>query len=160
MMSKSPLEIRFYHLTVTPLEKALPKLLEKIITQGWRALILTDSEEQAEFLSIQLWTYHPNSFLPHGTHKDGFMEDQPIFLTPLEENPNNAEILIILNGKSPHFLETFNQCLYLFEDKDDVKKKSSLAIWETYEEKSYLLSSWIQQKDGKWEKTKEKTHQF
>ena len=156
-MSTSPLEIRFYHLMTMPVEKALPKLLEKIITQGRRVLILTDSEEHAETLTTQLWTYHPSSFLPHGTHKDGFVEDQPIFLTSTEENPNKAEILIVLNGKSPQFIETFKQCLFVFEDADTSKKNAAIKEWEAYQNKPYLLSYWMQKSDGSWEKTKEKT---
>ncbi|MBS0186159.1 MAG: DNA polymerase III subunit chi [Proteobacteria bacterium] len=155
-MSKSPLEVRFYHLTTTPLEKALPKLLEKIISQGHRILILTDSEDQTESIAIQLWTYSPLSFLPHGTHKDGFEKDQPIFLTSLEENPNNADILIILNGKHPKFIETFTHCFYVFEDMENTKKLSAVEQWENYQKQPYLLSYWMQKKDGSWEKTKEK----
>ncbi len=156
-MSKSPLEIRFYHLITTPLEKALPKLLEKIIAQGRRVLILTDSEEQTESLATQLWTYHPNSFLPHGTQKDGHEKEQPIFLTSLEENPNGAEILIVLNGKHPKFIDTFKQSFYVFEDMESTKKTSAAELWENYQSKPYLLSYWMQKNDGSWEKTKEKT---
>lgn len=149
-------EIRFYHLMVTPLEKALPKLLEKIIMQGHHIVVLTESEEQTDSLNTQLWTYHPSSFLPHGSHKDGFIEDQPIFLTHKEENPNHAQVLIVLNGKIPAFIDPFKQVLDLFEDGDGVAKKFE-EKWETYQRCSLPLTYWRQQKEGTWEKIKEHT---
>ena len=64
-------EIAFYQLRRTPLEKALPKLLEKVLESGRRAVVLAASEERAEALNAALWTYEQGSFLPHGTARDG-----------------------------------------------------------------------------------------
>ena len=36
--------------------------------------------------------------MPHGTAKDGFAKDQPIWLTTLEDNPNSARILVLTDG--------------------------------------------------------------
>ena len=58
-------EIGFYHLTCTPLERALPKLLEKVLASGARAVVRAGSDERVEFLNGALWTYQPASFLPH-----------------------------------------------------------------------------------------------
>ena len=38
-------DIGFYHLTATPLEKALPKLLEKVLSSNMKALVLVDDKE-------------------------------------------------------------------------------------------------------------------
>ncbi len=72
--------IQFYHLTATPLERALPKLLEKALAGGFRALLVAPSDERVEQLNQLLWTYDPNSFLPHGSVKDGHVDEQPILL--------------------------------------------------------------------------------
>ena len=149
--------IRFYHLTTTSLEKALPKLLEKIYAQKQRALLLTDSEEQTEALALQLWTYNPASFLPHGTHKDGFIQDHPIFITHREENPNKAEILIILNESLPAFISSFKECLDLFEAPFPDENSRFLKRWTHYAAQNYALIHWKQQKDGQWEKIQEST---
>lgn len=146
-------EISFYHLTTTPIEKALPKLLEKIINQGLRVLILTESEESSEVLATQLWTYHPNSFLPHGTHKDGFEALQPIFISHVEENPNNAEVLVVLDGRVPDFIHKFKRGIDLFEGVQDEDIQKAKNRWEVYAQKNHALTYWSQATDGTWQKT-------
>ena len=64
-------EISFYHLERSPLEQALPKLLEKTLSIGKRALVLASTEDRVENLAQVLWTYDPDAWLPHGTAKDG-----------------------------------------------------------------------------------------
>src|SRR5437870_3857428 len=73
-------KVQFYHLTATPLERALPKLLEKALAGGFRVLLVAESEERIEQLNQLLWTYDPGSFLAHGSRKDGHAEEQPILL--------------------------------------------------------------------------------
>ena len=64
-------EIRFYHLQRASLEDTLPVILERAYGRGDRILVMTGSSERAEALAAHLWTYKPDSFLPHGTAKDG-----------------------------------------------------------------------------------------
>ena len=91
-------EISFYHLERSPLEAALPKLLEKTLAAGKRALVLASSEERVESLAQVLWTYDPGSWLPHGTAKDGNPEDQPIWLSTEPESANKATFLFMTDG--------------------------------------------------------------
>ena len=91
-------EISFYHLLHTPVERALPKLIEKVLESGARAVIRAGSSERAEELSGALWTYDQDSFLPHGTAHDGNPDKQPIWITTEDDNPNGAEILIVTDG--------------------------------------------------------------
>src|SRR5262249_28695663 len=88
-------EIGFYHL-LTPLERALPKLLERARAQGHRAIVRAGSPERVENLSAALWTYEEAAFLPHGSARDGHADLQPIWLTDAEENPNSASILVVV----------------------------------------------------------------
>ena len=46
----------FYSLSGWSLEDALPKVLDKIIKENQRALILTSSEEDSETLCESLWS--------------------------------------------------------------------------------------------------------
>jgi DNA polymerase-3 subunit chi len=57
-------EIRFYHLTTTTLERALPVLLEKVLARGDRAVVIAGSDERVAALDTALWTYDDRSFLP------------------------------------------------------------------------------------------------
>src|SRR3546814_20632906 len=83
-------EVRFYHRTRTPLDQALPKMLERTLERGQRAVVRAGSEARVEALSARLWTYHDRSFLPHGTVKDGRAERQPVWLTVADDEAPNA----------------------------------------------------------------------
>ena len=89
-MSESGTEIYFYHLERRSLEDVLPTLLERSLERGWRAAVQAASEERVEALNTLLWTYREESFLPHGTARDGSPEAHPIYLTATEDNPNGA----------------------------------------------------------------------
>ena len=91
-------DINFYHLQRSALEQALPKLLEKIIQAGKRAVVMARSEQRVDALNALLWTYDPNSFLPHGSKADGNAAEQPVWLTIEDENPNAATVLVLTDG--------------------------------------------------------------
>src|SRR4051812_32463308 len=91
-------DVGFYHLTATTLESALPRLLEKVLAAGQRAVVMAGSPERVEALNGQLWTYNPGSFLPHGSKADGSAADQPVWLTDQDENPNSAAVLVLTEG--------------------------------------------------------------
>ena len=57
------MQVDFYHLTATPLDRALPQIAEKVVATGGRLLIVTASEDQRTALDRLLWTYTPESFL-------------------------------------------------------------------------------------------------
>ena len=71
-------EIRFYHLQKQRLEDALPALLEKARERGHRIVVQAGSPERVKALDSLLWTYRPESFLPHGSGPAVNAPDQPI----------------------------------------------------------------------------------
>ena len=90
--------VDFYHLQKVSIEQALPKLLEKAYGTGKNVLVKVGTEARVEFLNTALWTYDDQSFLPHGSKKDGSADMQPIWLTSGEDNPNNAAMLFLVDG--------------------------------------------------------------
>src|SRR4029077_7060157 len=101
-------EIGFYHLLSMPLERALPRLLERARSQGHRIVIRAASTERVEHLSALLWTYDDTSFLPHGSARDGTPASQPIWLSDQAENPNEASMLILVDGVDAEDLGAFS----------------------------------------------------
>ena len=71
--------VDFYHLQNKRLEDVLPKLLEKVYAINKRAVVRIGNSERVDFLNSLLWTYEEQSFLPHGSKKDGMSEMQPIW---------------------------------------------------------------------------------
>src|SRR5437667_3008583 len=100
-------EIGFYHLLSTPLERALPRLLERARAQDLRIVVRAASTERVEHLNAALWTHDEASFLPHGSARDGNPAGQPIWLTERVENPNEARMLVLVDGVEAEDLAEF-----------------------------------------------------
>jgi len=145
-------EIGFYHLTTSPLERALPRLLEKILEAKKRAVIICGSEERLDFLNTSLWTLGKLSFIPHGSAKEGFPEDQPIWLTLNDENPNGSEFIVLTDGVECPSLGTYERCLDLFDGNDEEALLSARDRWKRYKEAGHTVTYWKQTEKGSWEK--------
>lgn len=145
-------DIGFYHLVATPLEKALPKLLEKVLGSGARAVVMAGSTERVEALNGLLWTYAPNGFLPHGSAKDGNAERQPIWLTAKDENPNQATILVLTDGAMSDQLPSYTRCLDVFDGADDAAVAQARERWKLYKDAGHGLTYWQQTDSGGWER--------
>ena len=111
-------EIAFYHLERAQLELALSKLLEKTLAAGKRALVIAGTEARVESLANALWTYDQDSWLPHGTTKDGNAKDQPVWLTTDDANPNNATFLFLADGVTTDRLDDYERCFEMFDGND------------------------------------------
>jgi DNA polymerase-3 subunit chi len=143
-------EIQFYHLTSSPLERALPKLLEKALQGSFRAVVLMESEEKVEWLNNMLWSYDPASFLPHGSEKDGTPEQQPIYITTNIENPNDANLLVITDGLEPEISDKFIRVLDMFDGNNEEQVARARARWKQYKAAGNEITYRQQNENGSW----------
>ncbi len=145
------IEYGFYHLTRTPLEPALGRLLERVLASGQRAVVVASSPERLEALNRALWTFGRESFLPHGTREDGFAEDQPVFLTDEADFPNGATVLVLVDGAEVEPPPQFTRCLYMFEGNDEAAVAQARALWQRLRDRGEALTYWQQTERG-WHK--------
>ena len=145
-------EIGFYHLTRTPLERALPALLEKALAAGMRAVVMAGSEERIEALNQLLWSYEERSFLPHGSKRDGRPERQPVWLTTEDENPNGADCLVLTDGAVATRVGAFRRCLDLFDGQDPDAVEAARLRWKDWKAAGHELSYWQQDESGRWQR--------
>ncbi len=144
-------ELGFYHLEHSTLERALPKLLEKVVERGYRAVVLAPSEERVEALNTLLWTYQQRSFLAHGSARDSHAAEQPIYLTTKGENPNGASVLILIDGAEYDGSATFERCLLLFDGKDEAAVEGARQRWRTARDVGHEVVYWKQTQEGRWQ---------
>ena len=145
-------DIGFYHLTRSPLERALPKLLEKVLESGARAVVMAGSDERVGALNGLLWTYDSASFLPHGAIEDGDAADQPIWLTVEDENPNEATILLLTDGAASDKVAGYARCLEMFDGNNEAAVAAARERWRQYGDAGHSLTYWQQNDRGGWEK--------
>ena len=143
-------EVRFYHMTRTPLDRALPQMLEKTLERGQRAVVRAGSQARVEALSARLWTYHDRSFLPHGTEKDGRAERQPVWLTVADEAPNGAEVLFLTDGATSGRIADYSLCAVLFDGGDEEAVALAREQWKALKAAGHAVTYWQQDDAGRW----------
>jgi DNA polymerase-3 subunit chi len=148
-------EYGFYHLTRTPLEQALPRLLGRVLDAGGRAMVLVASRERMEALDAALWTCPEPDWLPHGTPVVGHAALQPIWLTTEdigeEGAPNGARFLVLLEGSSSARLDRFDRVLDMFDGRDEAAVQAARQRWRDAKAAGHALTYWQQGPRG-WEK--------
>ncbi len=144
-------EIGFYHLLSTPLERALPKLLERARAQGYPIVVRAGSAERVVQLDALLWTYEEASFLPHGSARDGNPALQPIWLTNGDENPNRASMLVLVDGVAAGDLSSYTRCADMFDGNSDSAVAAARERWRHAREAGHSLTYWQQTASG-WER--------
>ncbi|MBH66880.1 MAG: DNA polymerase III subunit chi [Rhodospirillaceae bacterium] len=143
-------EVSFYHLTVRPLESALPRLLERTLESGCKAVVIASSNERVDMLDDLLWTYNPESWLPHGCKNNAYSSEQPIWLTMEDENPNNATFLFLVDGAESNQLVIYHRVFELFDGKDSEAVEKARIRWKQYQQKGFSVAYWKQDEVGKW----------
>ena len=148
-------DVAFYHLERVRLEAALPKLLERTLDAGKRALVLAGSDARVEALTAMLWTYDQDAWLPHGSAKDGDPEEQPVWLSTADENANGAQFLFQTEGAERASVDAFERCFDLFDGNDPTMVEAARARWKKYKDAGHALTYWQQGANGGWEKKAE-----
>ena len=144
-------EVLFYHLTASPVEQALPDLLERGLARGWRAVVRCGSEPAMAMLDAALWTYRDESFLPHGTGIAGHSARQPVYLTCGEENPNGAVLMMLVLGAraEPAEMAGFERVCLLFEGGDPDAVAAAREHWKAVTAAGLPARYWAQE-EGRW----------
>ncbi len=143
--------IDFYHLQKQNLEDVLPKLLEKAYASGKRIKLKIGNELRIEFLNSFLWTYNDESFLPHGSKKDGNAELQPIWLSASDDNPNDAEMLFLVDGAGlPDDITVFTRVINIFDGNNAEAVAVARNLWRELKNSGDELHYWQQDTMGRW----------
>lgn len=145
-------EVLFYHLMSEPLEAALPKLLLKCLERDWKVVVQTGTPERCRALDAHLWTFADDSFLPHGTIDDGYAEQQPIFLTSTQDNPNNADVRFLVDRAKPPPLGGYKRAIYMFDGHDPEALAETRERWKEAKAAGFEVTYWQQTERGGWER--------
>ena len=124
--------VDFYHLQNQTLENVLPKLLEKAYETGKKVKIKVGNEERVEFINTFLWTFNDQSFIPHGSRKDGFGEMQPIWLSAGDDNPNGATMLFLVDGAKIDLdsLKQYERVFNIFDGNSETAVNAARTFWK------------------------------
>jgi DNA polymerase-3 subunit chi len=144
--------IDFYHLQNSSIKETLPKLLEKAYALDKKILIKVGDEKNVEFFNSHIWTYDEQSFLPHGSKKDGNAAQQPIWLTSQDDNPNNATILFLIDGAKTDIenVALFERVINIFDGNSQSDVVWSREFWKQLKPLGYECYYWQREENGSW----------
>ena len=150
-------ELRFYHMTEVPLERALPVMLDRTIDRGGRAVVRGSQPDRLAFLNSLLWTFDDASFLPHGIDGDADAEHQPVWLTTGADLPNHAETLFLIDGAetSADEITKMQVTAVLFDGHDSAAVDAARGQWKSFAVDGQKAVYWAQESGGKWVKKHE-----
>jgi DNA polymerase-3 subunit chi len=117
-------------------------------------VVIAESVEWVETFTQHLWNYREHSFLPHGTISDGEAEHQPIWLTTLDENPNEATVLFLINSAFVEKVERYKERVCkLFNGNDLEAVSAARDHWRLWCTEGYTnLTYWQETQNGAWVK--------
>jgi len=144
-------EIRFYHLLRQRLDEALPLLVEKAVGAGLRLHVRCVDKAMIEQIDKCLWTYKPESFLPHAKQGGKFDARQPVLISEENDNINDATALLVVNGADFLISERHQRCLYMFEGRDEAIVTKARTDWKKLKDEGFTMSYWQQRENGGWE---------
>jgi DNA polymerase-3 subunit chi len=145
-------EVLFYHLERQALEKVLPSLVEKTLERGWRAVVHSGSQERLAAIDLALWTCKDDSFLAHGSAKDGHAAEQPVYLTTGTDTPNGARVRFLVDGAETEDFSGFVRLVYMFDGNDADAVARARAQWTAAKNAGCPVTYWQQSAAGKWER--------
>lgn len=97
------------------------RLLEKAYLRKHRVFVYCSNQEDAEYLDELLWTFKPNSFIPHHLQGEGPEPPPPIQIGYAEEPRGFTDILINLSETVPPFASRFQRIMEIVSADESAK---------------------------------------
>lgn len=142
------MQVDFYHLVASPLERVLPRIAERVVGGDGRLVIVAGDARQRQSLDRLLWTYAPESFLPHAQAGGGRDADQPILIAKNVVASNGARNVALVDGVWRDEALTFERAFHFF-DGDSVS--AARQAWKALGERDGVERRYWKQDDaGKW----------
>ncbi|MBX9815824.1 MAG: DNA polymerase III subunit chi [Proteobacteria bacterium SG_bin5] len=142
------MRVDFYHLTRQPLARVLPRLVERVLAQGERLVIVAGDEDQRAALDRLLWDYAAESFLPHAIA--GAMDDaaQPVLIAEAPAPLNAARHVMLADGVWRDEALAFERAFHLF---DEAAIAAARAAWRGLADRPGVERRYWKQGEKGWE---------
>ena len=143
------MQVDFYHLTATPLDRALPQIAAKVVEGGQRLLIVSAQAEQRAGIDRLLWSYRADSILPHAQIGAGDDTRQPILIADDVVAANAARHVALVDGEWREAALDFDRAFHFFEDEHI---RSAREAWRALGGRDGIERRYWKQNDaGRWE---------
>ncbi len=142
------MKVDFYHLTRSPLDRVLPRIAARLHGDGERLLLVSDDADQRRDLDMLLWTYAPDSFLPHAQAGAGDDSRQAVLIAADVTPANAARNIAIVDGQWRDAALTFDRAFHFFGEDHIAAARSA---WKALAERDGVERRYWRQGDNGWE---------
>ena len=142
------MKVDFYHLTRSPLDRVLPRIAQRLHDDGERLLLLSENADQRRHLDMLLWSYAPDSFLPHAEAGTGDDARQAVLIASEPTDANAARNVAIVDGRWRDEALTFDRAFHFFGE-DHIA--AARAAWKGLADREDVERRYWRQGDGGWE---------
>lgn len=142
------MQVDFYHLTVQPLDRVLPRIAERVVEGGGRLLVVAEDAGQRAAIDRLLWTYSAESFLPHAQSGENDAT-QPVLISADAVPTNAARNIALADGVWRDAALAFDRAFLVF-DADRIAE--ARVAWKALADRSGIERRYWKQNDtGRWE---------
>ncbi len=142
------MQVDFYHLTVTPVERALPGIALKVVDGGGRLLVVSSHESQRRQIDTSLWTWQADSFLPHAQAGAGDDKVQPVLIGETIEPANGARFVALIDGVWRDAALAFDRAFHFFNEEQISEARTA---WKALADREGIERRyWKQDENGRW----------
>ena len=134
-------EVIFVEVTASRMEMQACEIAERIYAEGDRLLIVAIDEEQAARLDDLLWTYKPDTFVPHGLWKSMDNEPaQPVIITTQKERVPGIASLLTMDYCPVEMVQQFSQVIHVVVVDNQERLEASRRYWTLLKDAGFSLS--------------------
>lgn len=116
------------------------RLIEKARRQGNKVFVATDSPQQAERLDQLLWSFKPESFVPHSMEYSNTETQSPVLIGNTEDCADHHDVLINLSSEIPLYFSRFERLIEVVCQHTDVLQ-ATRQHFAFYRERGYPIQS-------------------
>lgn len=144
------MQVDFYHLTQSPLDRVLPRIAERVVAGGGRLLVVSEDAAQRAAIDRLLWTYSDEAFLPHAQAGEGddTMQQVLIGAEPEPAPSNGARHVALIDGRWRDSALGYERAFHFFDEANIAAAREAWKSLAAYEgvERRY----WKQDENGRW----------
>lgn len=137
------MEITFYVLADSDPGKRLTtacRIIEKAFHQKHSIYVHAASRAEAEALDELLWSFRPDSFVPHHLVGDGPVPPPPVRIG-WDRIPDGAgDLLVNLHAEAPERPQRFRRIVEIVGG-DEAMREAARSHWRQYKQQGYAVTS-------------------
>lgn len=118
------------------------RLIDKAVRRGMRVLVCVANPATAEALDDLLWSFRPESFIPHAIAGSSEAEDPelPVVITAGQDVAHQHELLVNLTSDIPPFFSRF-QRLAEVAIQEEKLLQSTREHYSFYKQRGYPIET-------------------